>query len=125
MLVVSKTRQTLNGFDEAAFNQHSDGISVTWIDDTIGDRDREIREALNAVRNTREVRGSSVLAIATVDDIESFCASQGVLAEVVCDPIEGNEQHALIKGIDPNNYALRQALTRMFDVSRLASSYLA
>jgi hypothetical protein len=89
---------------DAFADDDPDGVSVTWVEYFANFADPE-RAAMQAIRATRTVRSKHRFGKFNVGRIRAAGIDAGVMLDVEHEPIPGNDGHALISGLVPNEHA--------------------
>jgi hypothetical protein len=96
----------------AAFQrrQDHDSLSVTWWEYFDGEGESQLRCAIEALRNSLDVRPKGCFCVADVQSLLAVVADHGGKARAVFLPEDNNPAHAGIYGISPEESQLLEKL---------------
>lgn len=86
-------------------------LSVTWCEYFSGSPDEQLRCAIEALRKSRVIKSSACFCAASTPNILGAIADAGGKGRAVFLPVESNQAHAGILGIDRENTLLLQLLS--------------
>ncbi len=90
-----------------------DALSVSWLEFFGGTHRENLKQAAEAFRRTQQsgkIGTKSGFAVAAVSVIHGLCSEHGVNVRIVHEPIAGNEAHASIRRLPPDDSELLDIL---------------